>query len=88
MSTQYPYVKVLSRGAWVAESVKHLTLGFGSGHNLEVRGYQSVEPAWDCLFPFPTAPPLLVLSFSLSLKINKERKKRVLSKCVLLRIVY
>ena len=24
------------RGAWVAELVKHLTLGFSSGHDLEV----------------------------------------------------
>ena len=25
-----------NRGAWVAQLVKHLTLGFGSGHNLRV----------------------------------------------------
>ena len=25
-------------GAWVAQSVKHLTLGFGLGHDLAVRG--------------------------------------------------
>jgi len=40
------------RGAWVAKLVKHLTLGFGSGHHLMGRGIKiepyiglSVEPA-------------------------------------------
>ena len=28
--------KVESRGAWVAQSVKRLTAGFGSGHDLMV----------------------------------------------------
>ena len=54
----------------MAQSVKRLTLDFGSGHDLMVRGIEprvglcadSVEPAWDFL-------SLSLLS--LSLKINK-----------------
>ena len=42
-----------SRGAWVVQLVKQLTLGFGSGHDLTVDGFEpqiglcadSVEPA-------------------------------------------
>ena len=30
----------IGRGAWVAQSVKRLTLGFGSGHDLRVRGFE------------------------------------------------
>ena len=53
------------RGAWVAQSVKHLTLGFGSGHDCTVPEFEpcvglytdSVEHAWDfltlSLCPFP-----------------------------------
>ena len=45
----------MARGAWVAQSVRHLTLGLGSGHDLMVCGLEchielcadSVEPAWD-----------------------------------------
>ena len=62
------------RGAWVAQSVKRLTLDFGSGHDLVAHGFEpgvqlcadSTEPAWDPLSPGLSAPPLLVLS----LKIN------------------
>ena len=44
-------------GTWVAQSVEHLTLDFGSGHDLTVCGFKShvglradsAEPAWDCL---------------------------------------
>ena len=47
-----------------------------------VRGFEpyvglcadSVEPAWDSLSPFLSAPALLMLS--LSLKINKLKKKK------------
>ena len=64
--------------AWVIQLVKYLTLGFGSGHDLTVRGFEphiglcadSVEPAWDSQFPS--------LSLSLSLKnrqINIGEKK-------------
>ena len=55
-------MKTLWRGAWVAQSVKRPTLGFGSGHGLTVGGFKpqiglradSAGPAW----------------YSLSLKIN------------------
>ena len=66
-------------GPWVAQSVKHMTVGLG--HDLIVLGIKplvglranSTEPAWDSLSPSLSAPPLLALSFSpfLSLKINK-----------------
>ena len=77
-------------GAWVAQSVKHPTLGFVSGHDLTVCGFEtcvglhtvSMEPAWDSLCPSLSlsAPPLLAFSLSLplslSLKINKFKKKK------------
>ena len=67
------YKTYLYRGTCVAQSVKHLTLDFESGHDLVVR---EVEPhvgpcadcgelAWD--FPCLCASPLLLLSLSLSL---------------------
>ena len=60
------------RGTWVAQLVKRLTLGFGSGHNLTVREFKpcvglcadSSEPAWDSLSPLLSAR----LSLSLSQK--------------------
>ena len=66
----------LSRGAWVVQSVQRLTLDFGSGHDVTVRGIEphirlhtdSREPAWDSL------SPSLTLRQSLS-KINKLKKK-------------
>ena len=66
-------------GTWVAQSVTNPTLGFGSGHNLTVGGIKprvglcadSMEPAWDSLSPSFSAPPLLVFSLSVSLKISK-----------------
>ena len=62
------------RGAWVAQSVKHLTVDFGSGHDLKVwfmssspaSGSILMEPAWDWLSPSFSAPPPLVLLFFLS----------------------
>ena len=56
----------LSWGAWMAQSVKHLTLDFGSGHDLTVPGFKpcvrlytdSAEPAWDCLSLSLSAPPV------------------------------
>ena len=68
---------------WVVQLVKHLTLDFGSDHHLMVCGIEpcvglcadSMEFAWVSLAPSPSAPPLLVVSLSLSLcltlKINK-----------------
>ena len=69
-------------GAWAAQSVKHLTLDFGSGHELTVGETEphirlqanSTEPARDSLSPSLSAPPQLAqslnLSLSVSLKIN------------------
>ena len=56
----------------MAQSVKHLTLGFGSGRDLVVPGIEphiglcagSPDPAWDSLSN--SAAPLLALSLSLS----------------------
>ena len=62
------------RGAWVAQSVKGLTLGFSSGHDLTVCVMgphlglcaDSAEPAWDSLsLPLSASPPLMC-SVSLS----------------------
>ena len=61
------------RGTWVAQSVKHLTRDFGSGHDLLILGIQprvrlhthSMEPAWDSPSPHLSAPLLLMLSRSL-----------------------
>ena len=64
----------------MAQSVKRLTLGFGSGHDLMVHyefkpciGLSAVssEPASDPLSPSLSVPPLVILSLPLSLKINK-----------------
>ena len=70
-------IKPTTLGAWVAESVKRLTLDLGSGHDLIVCEFEprigfcadGMEPAWD------SVSPSLCLScacaLSLSLKINK-----------------
>ena len=55
-------------GMWVAQSVEHLTLGFGSGHDSRVVGSGSaldVDLAWG---PPPSVPLLCLLS----LKLKKE----------------
>ena len=69
----------------MAQSVKRPTLGFGSGHDLVVRGFEpwiglcadSAEPAGDSLCPSLSDPASLVLSLSLSLslKINKLKSQ-------------
>ena len=64
----------------MAQSVKHLTLGFSSGHDLTVREFKphirlhsdSMEPAWDSL-SLPLSLPL-PRSCTLSFKINKHLK--------------
>ena len=56
----------------MAQSVRCLTLDFGSGHDLMFCEIEpcvglcagSVEPAWDSLSPSLSACPLLMLSFS------------------------
>ena len=66
------------RGSWVAQSVKHLTFGFGSGYDLVVHEFKPHIGfyAWQCrpCLGLSLSPslllPLLILSFSF-LKINK-----------------
>ena len=51
----------------MVQSAKHLTLGFGSGHDLTVHDIKplagvcadSAESAWDSLSPSLSSPPLL-----------------------------
>jgi len=60
-------------GAWVAQSVRHRTLGFGPGHDLRGMGASLVwgsvlggESAWDSLaLPLPL-PCMRVHALSLS----------------------
>ena len=60
-------------GAWVAQSVKRLTLDFSSSHDLIDGEFEpcirlcadSVEPAWDSLSPFLSALSQLTLSLCL-----------------------
>ena len=64
----------MGRGAWVAQSVKRLTLGFSSGRDLTVCEFEphiglcadSAEPAWDSVSLTLSAPPWLALELSLS----------------------
>ena len=68
-----------SGDTWVAQSVKHLTLDSGLGHDLMVHDTEpqvgihtdSAEPAWDSLSPCLSAPPHLSLSLFLSLSLSK-----------------
>ena len=70
-----------SRGAWVAQSPKHLTLDFGSGHALMVREFKpcvgfradNAEAAWDSLSPSLSAPPLLMLTFSVCVCVFQNK---------------
>ena len=74
-----PTSSVKFRGAWVAQSVKRPTLGFGSGRDLTVRGIEPhvglcadiAEPAWEPLLSL-FAPPRRVCVLCLSQ--NKLRK--------------
>ena len=64
----------------MAQSAKHLTLDFGSGHDLTVCGFEpqarlcadSTEPAWDC-HPLP---------LSKYLNIKKKHKKQQQQKTI------
>ena len=63
-------------GAWVAQSVKHLTLDFSSGHDLTVHEFEphirlctdSVGPASDSVSP--SLCPSLTQAVSLSLSLS------------------
>ena len=65
LSSNQEILKSVLRGAWVAQSVKQPTLGFGSDHDLTVHEFKpcirlcfgSVEPAWDSLSPSLSVPP-------------------------------
>ena len=63
----------------MAQSVKYLTLGFGSGHVLTVCGIKpciglGTDSTWNSLSPSLSALPSLVCVCGLSLKINKLKK--------------
>ena len=61
----YLSLKELFQGTWVAPLVKHLTLDFGSAHDLTVREFEphirlladSLEPALDSVSPSLSASP-------------------------------
>ena len=65
------------RGTWVDQSLKLLTVGFGSGHELMIPEFKpliglcadSTEPAWDILSLSLPRPLSLYLKLK-SLKIN------------------
>ena len=70
-------LKGKTKGLWVAQLVKRLTLDFGSGHDFTVHSMEphmglcagGMGPVWDSLsLPLPT---LHMLVCSLSLKISK-----------------
>ena len=63
----------------MAQSIKHLTPDFGSGHDVTVCEFEpyfrlcsgSVESSWDSLsFPL-SALPLLMCAYSFSLSLSK-----------------
>ena len=69
-------------GTWMAQSIKRLTLGFSSSHDLMVHETEShvglcidsMESAWDCLSLLLSLSPLsLTYACSLCLKINKHK---------------
>ena len=74
LSSNQEILKSVLRGAWVAQSVKQPTLGFGSDHDLTVCELEphvglcadSKESAWDFSLSLPG-----LLSLSLSLSLNK-----------------
>ena len=76
-----PLKKQNNWDAWVAPSIKHPTLDFGSDHDLMVCGIElhvrlcadSVELAWDSLSPSLCSSRLRMCS--LPLKINVKRNK-------------
>ena len=73
----------------MAQSLTHLTLGFGLGHDLMVCDFEphirlcvdSTEPAWDSLsLPlFLPLPCSCSLSLSLSQGKETEKKERIVS---------
>ena len=64
----------LSRGAWVAQSVKHLTLDFGLGHDLRVVGSSHPERGASLRFSLPL--PLHCSSLLGSVR-EREREREI-----------
>ena len=59
----------LARGTWVAQLAKHLTLGFGLGHDLSILGSALDQVLHSLksllvLLPLPAAPPACAFSQS------------------------
>ena len=74
------YKKIQIRGTWVAQSVEHQTLDFGSGHDPRVKGSSPTSDSvlmWRLLkifsfsFSLPPPPPR---SHTLALKLKKKYK--------------
>ena len=65
------------RGTWVAQSVEHLTLDFGSGHDPRVVGFLGLSSAsgsmlsMDPCLRFSLSPPCLSSAHALSLSLSK-----------------
>ena len=74
IKTMFFTLRIINRGARVAQLVKCPTLDFGSGYDLTVLWVWTpcqaradvVEPAWDSLSPSLSVPSLLVPTLSLS----------------------
>ena len=75
---QYHFIRRTCGGTWVTQSVEHLTLGFGSGHDFVLCEFEpcmglctdSTEPTWDSLSPSLPLCHSPARAHSLS-KINK-----------------
>ena len=75
--------KNLTQGCLGDQSVKRLTLHFGSAHNLTVCGIEphsgpcadSMEPAWDRLSLSLCSSLTCAVSVSLKIKKNKKKEK-------------
>ena len=72
----------LSWGAWMAQSVRHLTVDFTSGHDLMVLRSSptlgsrlGVKPAYYSLSPSALHARTYALSLSLSLSLSVKNKK-------------
>ena len=77
------FINILDLSTWVAQLVKHPTVGFRSGHDLSFVRWSpalgsmlSKESAWDSFSPFllcSSTPPLNLCSLFLSNKFLKRR---------------
>ena len=86
-----PFKKTESvRGTWVAPLVEHLTLGFGSSHDLAVCGVKSsvglctdsTESVWDSLSPsFSDSLSLFLSSLCLSKQQQQKLSQRIAERC-------